>query len=753
MADVLLQGLQNVGKTPTFTPQPTAPIAPVQTQAPQAPQPTQGIGQTGSGLDPKIVTLAKAIRQVESGGNPQAKGASGEHGLYQFMPDTWNGNAPRFGVNVPLEQATPEQQNQVAYKQLAEWATQHPDWNVGNFASAWNAGPGKPNAYVEGNAGTNSQGVKYDTAAYAKMVAEQYQQFKQQTPQDGVVSPMRPTGPTNAITGDEFNPSLGGFAGNVVKSGANFIGNTADALLHPIRTVQDLGGTAVGALQELGGQENENTAKFDALKNYFVQKYGGVENIERSLYQDPISVLSDLSTIFAGGAGAAGAIGKLGTLAKAGEVADIAGTVGNTLSKASDFTNPLTPLAKGLTLATTPIQKAATYGVSKAMGVGEDTARIVQENKAAITSEAIRNADFTRIEVAKQVENAFQAKEAEFGDTGKAYEPIKQAGKVPEGYDNIKNVPPSNAIPVASNFLEEQFRKVGNLEVKDGKILPTTTSKLGKAELSKLQDVLDTFKPTFQKGYISPEEYLTLRTRLAKAAFNDSGIKDAEVAKIAAGVRANLNTEYRSLIPGLEKVDNEYSQQATEIKDLRKGIFDKEGNLLPAAINKIANAGGKGKDLLLEKLERILPGITKKIQIQKALEDIAAHDKPRVGTYTESALKAGGLLAGLSTGNIGLIAGSIALAIVGSPNIAVPLLKAFDFEKRLVAGVTEKLSKYVLLGSENSKIQTASQSQDQQDTETQTPVSPPTNYPSFDFESATKAGYTPTEIEDFLKTI
>ena len=127
-------------------------------------------------LDPDAVNLAKAIRQTESGGNFNAKGASGEGGAYQFMPDTWANYSKQAGINVPLAQATPEQQNQVAYTQIKKW--KDAGYNPGQIASMWNAGEGKPNAYLEGNAGVNDKGVSYDTAAYAKKVATAYQSFK-----------------------------------------------------------------------------------------------------------------------------------------------------------------------------------------------------------------------------------------------------------------------------------------------------------------------------------------------------------------------------------------------------------------------------------------------------------------------------------------------------------------------------------------------------------------------------------------------
>lgn len=129
-------------------------------------------------LDPDIVNLAKATRQIESNGNPTATGKSGEYGYYQYLPSTWDAQAKKAGVNVSLEQATPEQQNQVWYT----WAKAKKDSgkNIGQIASMQNAGEGRPNAYLEGNKGVNKYGVSYDTADYAKKVAIEYQKLKGQ---------------------------------------------------------------------------------------------------------------------------------------------------------------------------------------------------------------------------------------------------------------------------------------------------------------------------------------------------------------------------------------------------------------------------------------------------------------------------------------------------------------------------------------------------------------------------------------------
>lgn len=141
----------------------------------QAAPPTQP--QQGGGLDPQAVMLAKSIRTVESQNNFQATGKSGEYGAYQYLPTTWAAQSQKYlGQSVPLQQATPEQQNQVAYSQIKEWKDQ--GYNPGQIASMWNAGPGRPNAYLQGNAGVNKYGASYDTAAYAQKVATTYQQLK-----------------------------------------------------------------------------------------------------------------------------------------------------------------------------------------------------------------------------------------------------------------------------------------------------------------------------------------------------------------------------------------------------------------------------------------------------------------------------------------------------------------------------------------------------------------------------------------------
>lgn len=179
-------------------------------------------------IDPTIKALTSAIGRAETGeGGTQAytkRGASGEYGRYQFMPDTWKAYASEAGVTTPLEQATIEDQNKVAYTKIAKWKAE--GYNPAQIASMWNAGPDKPNAYKEGWKGVNEKGVAYDTPAYAQKVSQYYLQQKQNIPQ----AEAQVQGPVQPESQEE-----GGGIGDFLKS---MVSAPATMLARPVQVLQ-----------------------------------------------------------------------------------------------------------------------------------------------------------------------------------------------------------------------------------------------------------------------------------------------------------------------------------------------------------------------------------------------------------------------------------------------------------------------------------------------------------------------------------
>jgi hypothetical protein len=180
--------------------------------------------------------MAKAIAQNESNTNYNEKGKSGEYGAYQWMPGTWAADSQKYlGQAVPLEQATPQQQNQVAYRKIAAWKAA--GYGPAQIASMWNAGGGNPDAYKGTFANgkpsdssapggsPNAEGVNYNTPAYAKKVTDTYQQLIAQSTGNNPLSPLTPP-PTTPLTVTDPNANTPPNQANPGLIAANVMGDT-----------------------------------------------------------------------------------------------------------------------------------------------------------------------------------------------------------------------------------------------------------------------------------------------------------------------------------------------------------------------------------------------------------------------------------------------------------------------------------------------------------------------------------------------
>lgn len=110
----------------------------------------------------RIENLMYAIRMVESGGDYERKGASGEYGAYQFTKASW-----RMYSYLYFEELLPmtkEYQDSVAYVKVKNLV------NAGftdlEIASIWNCG--KPD--WKGRKGVNRDGVRYDVPHHVKKI-------------------------------------------------------------------------------------------------------------------------------------------------------------------------------------------------------------------------------------------------------------------------------------------------------------------------------------------------------------------------------------------------------------------------------------------------------------------------------------------------------------------------------------------------------------------------------------------------------
>ena len=118
---------------------------------------------------------------------------------------------------------------------------------------------------------------------------------------------------------------------NIPSSGLQFLKNTAQPFIHPIDTAKNIGRLGLGAAEKAGISPTTGHEQYaDAAWKSLVDRYGGMDQLKKTIAEDPVGFAGDLSMIFTGGETALARLpGELGEAAKA------AGTVGRAA-------NPLT---------------------------------------------------------------------------------------------------------------------------------------------------------------------------------------------------------------------------------------------------------------------------------------------------------------------------------------------------------------------------------------------------------------------------
>lgn len=127
--------------------------------------------------------------------------------------------------------------------------------------------------------------------------------------------------------------TVGGFFENVGKSGVNAVKDIAGAAVNVLNpdmeknTLANLAKLGIDTAKLVAGDESELNRASQVL-NFYKQRYGGVDNIGETIYNDPVGFILDASVVL-GGAGAVvkgvGTAGKLSGVTKVGTALTKAG--------------------------------------------------------------------------------------------------------------------------------------------------------------------------------------------------------------------------------------------------------------------------------------------------------------------------------------------------------------------------------------------------------------------------------------------
>lgn len=515
---------------------------------------------------------------------------------------------------------------------------------------------------------SNGQTVNFNGTPTQKDIEEIAAQMQGGTTQQTQQPQENPNGATFRSTPDDTGLQAGlKSAGNVPSSGFNLAKAVGTAVVNPLETLEGirsaarggggklrdatasgidkLTGSKVGSVALGAGKgKKEDDETIGALGQVFNDRFGTsfgdkkfsvddmLKRLQVTATEDPVGFGADIAGILSGGAATIGKTAQLGQVAS--KVARVA-------------TAPVRVPAKA---AVKTVKDTTKFGVSQATGLTPETLKTITGQTKAF--DKAKAAGTTRVDLAEDVFGALTKANDELSDLGKGYNTIRASG---------------NTATLPDNWAVASLEKYG-LGFEDGVVIADRGSRTRNvADINKIQSFMDNWgdAKTF-----TADEYLNMRHDLAEIAkFDQAGSNVAR--EFATNLReGTLNSDQvRKQIVGLKEIDNKFSTDKTFFNKLRKDFLDNKGNLKDGAASKVLNTINKANPERLERLERLYPGFTKQAQVIKAVEDVEAAMGLKVGTY----LRAGVGISGALTGNLPLIIS----AILSTPEIAVPLLKAF----------------------------------------------------------------------------
>jgi hypothetical protein len=343
--------------------------------------------------------------------------------------------------------------------------------------------------------------------------------------------------PQSMSAGDVARQAVSNFPASM----SNMIGGVYQAVTSPIQTGKAVLDVAAGGLQNILpeslvnaiGRDQPSIDAANKVGQFYVQRYGSVENAKKTIANDPAGFMADISTILSGGSTVAP---KLGVAASFVDPLSLAGKV--TAATAKGLTK-LSGEALGLTTGAGSEALKQAYRAGKE---GGDTSQQFRENitgRAPITDV---------LDTAKQnLSNINQAKQAEY-----------RSGMV-----NIKN--DKTVLDFAG--IDKAINDATNKTTYKGKIVNERAA----SELNDINKIVNDWKTQNPAEYHTPEGLDALKKRVGDVL---EGIPyEQKTARNAVGqVYNSIKSEITKQAPTYANVMKQYSESSDLIKEIERSL-------------------------------------------------------------------------------------------------------------------------------------------------------------------------------------
>lgn len=329
-----------------------------------------------------------------------------------------------------------------------------------------------------------------------------------------------------------------------------------DAVTSPIETAKTVGQLGYGILQnvlpddvvQMIGEDEESQQLASAVGEYFADRYGGIENIKRTIATDSAGFLADLAGTISGGSTIAAKV--IANAAKAGRGAKLA-RVPAALEQVSKYASRIDPITFSLVGA----GKVAKVGTKKVLGPAVATT-------LAFTSGTGREAIEQAYKAGKEGGEALK----NFRDnlTGKA-DPLEAVANARYNLNILYEQRKQSYLSGKAN-LKDVDLNLGTIKsmVADLQALRTTDAKVLEAANSAAEILARAEK----QGYKSISDFDELKRTLNSEAMNYSGTARVKIKELADEVKKQINTAD----PNYEKVMKSYEEATKSIQEIEKAL-------------------------------------------------------------------------------------------------------------------------------------------------------------------------------------
>lgn len=364
-------------------------------------------------------------------------------------------------------------------------------------------------------------------------------------------------------------------ARNIPESAVEFGRAVAQPFLHPIETAQSLGTLAEGIAQKFtpGVQPSEEVV--DSVWDFFKDRYGGLENIKRTIAEDPVGFTADLSGILSAGGALAGKITSASS--KAAKIAKSVGKVGRAID----------PLKAAGLVVSAPLKMAGKLGKqiigNITTGVGAETIQRAFNRKPDFIRALKGEIDMD--DLLRSSEGALQGMKAD-----RAADYIDRLSRL-ERSRAVANIEPIKRR--MSRRLKQNFR---------AKIAPDGTLDLERSVFSRgvRSDVEEIYKLVNTWDDTTPLGLDTLKRQL-----DDYFAPSKNSQALVTGLKHDVKNEIIRQVPEYAVMTRNYEKSSLLLKQIERSLSLKDRASAETTIRKITGALKENNEYRRQMLDKL----------------------------------------------------------------------------------------------------------------------------------------------------